>query len=98
MYTYEDIILALAWYFRTGSWEEDYLVLKRCWISYWNFVCQNSCLTGTNIYETGTPGQQSPNRDCPGETGTIGTFVCLSSYCMRVFQVFQIMDIINTIE
>ena len=35
---------------------------------------QNLCLIETNVYETGTPGQQSPNRDCPGETGTVGTF------------------------
>ena len=70
-------------------WWIDYRIFK----GMLNFLlkkkinCQNSCITGTSIYETWTPGQQSPNRDCPGETGTVGIFASLkkkSSYVITV--------------
>ena len=64
MYTYEDIILALAWYFQTGILEEDYRFKRDVeFLLEKKINCQNSCLTGTNIDKTGTSGQQSPNRD-----------------------------------
>ena len=64
---------------------EDCRLLKRCWISYREKInCHNSCLTGRNIYETGTPGKQRPNRDCPGDIGTVGTFA-KDGLCMFLF-------------
>ena len=45
--------------------------------------CQSSCLAGTNIYETGIPGQQSSNRDYPDEQ--LGTFVL----CKRILEHVQ---------
>ena len=46
MYNYEDIILALTWYFQTDLFKDDEFLIEK------KLIARNHDLSGTNIYET----------------------------------------------